>query len=55
MPVHNTDIAAAFDEIADLLEIQGDNPFRIRAYRNAARMIGDLGGNCATRWRRART
>jgi DNA polymerase (family 10) len=43
MPIHNTDIAAAFDEIADLLEIQGDNPFRIRAYRNAARMIGDLG------------
>lgn len=43
MPVHNADIAAAFDEIADLLEIQGDNPFRIRAYRNAARTIGDLG------------
>ena len=32
------------DEIADLLEIKGDNPFRIRAYRNAARTIGDLGG-----------
>lgn len=44
MPVHNADIAAAFDEIADLLEIKGDNPFRIRAYRNAARTIGDLGG-----------
>jgi DNA polymerase (family 10) len=43
MPVHNADIAAAFEEIADLLEIQGDNPFRIRAYRNAARTIGDLG------------
>jgi DNA polymerase (family 10) len=40
MPVHNADIAAAFNEIADLLEIRGDNPFRIRAYRNAARMLG---------------
>lgn len=33
MPVHNADIAAIFTEIADLLEIQGANPFRIRAYR----------------------
>ncbi|RMD79053.1 MAG: DNA polymerase/3'-5' exonuclease PolX [Gammaproteobacteria bacterium] len=43
MPVHNADIAAVFDEIADLLEIQGDNPFRIRAYRNAARTLRDMG------------
>jgi DNA polymerase (family 10) len=43
MPVHNSDIAAIFDEIADLLEIEGENPFRIRAYRNASRTIGDLG------------
>ena len=35
MPVHNADIAAIFDEIADLLEIGGANPLRIRAYRNA--------------------
>lgn len=42
MPVHNADITAIFDEIADLLEIQGANPFRIRAYRNAARLLGDL-------------
>ena len=41
MPVHNADIAAVFDEIADRLEIQGANPFRIRAYRNAARTLGD--------------
>lgn len=39
MPKHNADIAAIFEEIADLLEIQGSNPFRIRAYRNAARVI----------------
>lgn len=42
MPVHNADIAAIFEEIADLLEIEGDNPFRIRAYRNAARTLRDL-------------
>src|SRR5450756_208275 len=43
MPVHNADIAAIFEEIADLLEIRGDNPFRIRAYRNAARSVGEFG------------
>jgi DNA polymerase (family 10) len=42
MPKHNADIAVIFEEIADLLEIQGANPFRIRAYRNAARMLSEL-------------
>ena len=42
MPIHNADIAAIFEEIADLLEIQEANPFRIRAYRNAARTLGEL-------------
>lgn len=42
MPVHNADITAIFTEIADRLEIEGANPFRIRAYRNAARILGDL-------------
>lgn len=42
MPVHNADIAALFEEIADRLEIQGANPFRVRAYRNAARTLGEL-------------
>ena len=41
--MNNTDIARIFDEIADLLELQGANPFRIRAYRNAARMLGTMG------------
>lgn len=48
MPVHNADIAAIFTEIADLLEIEAANPFRIRAYRNAARVIGDLGTDVRT-------
>ena len=43
MPIHNPDIAVVFSEIADLLEIDGENPFRIRAYRNAARTIQDYG------------
>lgn len=42
MAVHNADIAAIFDEIADLLEIQGENTFRVRAYRNAARTVGEF-------------
>jgi DNA polymerase (family 10) len=40
--MENSRIAAVFDEIADILEIQGENPFRIRSYRNAARTVGDL-------------
>lgn len=47
VPVHNADIAAVFEEIADLLEIKGDNPFRIRAYRNAARTVGAFGRELA--------
>jgi DNA polymerase (family 10) len=43
MPIHNADIAAIFNEIADLLEIEQANPFRIRAYRNAARVLAELG------------
>lgn len=43
MPIHNADIVAIFDEIADLLEIEEANPFRIRAYRNASRTLQGLG------------
>jgi len=38
----NHEIAAVFEQIADLLEFQAANPFRVRAYRNAARTIHDL-------------
>jgi DNA polymerase (family X) len=40
--MHNTEIARLFDELADLLELQGANAFRLRAYRNAARTLGSL-------------
>ena len=37
--VDNQRIAQVFEEIADLLELEAANPFRIRAYRNAARTV----------------
>src|SRR4029077_21035350 len=40
--MNNRDVATLFDEIADLLEFQNANPFRVRAYRNAARRITDF-------------
>lgn len=42
MPVQNAEIAAMFDQAADLLEIEGENQFRVRAYRRAARTIEGL-------------
>jgi len=42
MAVHNVDIARAFEELADLLELDEANPFRIRAYRNAAQTLRGL-------------
>ncbi len=41
--MQNIDVARVFNEVADLLEIQGANTFRIRAYRSAARTIETLG------------
>ncbi len=38
----NAEIAHVLDEMADLLELRGENPFRVRAYRNAARAIVQL-------------
>jgi hypothetical protein len=42
MPNHNAEVAAVFSKIADLLEIENANPFRVRAYRNAGRLIQGL-------------
>lgn len=39
MAATNATIGAVFDEIADWLELDQANPFRIRAYRNAARTV----------------
>jgi DNA polymerase (family 10) len=40
--MENKTIADIFTEIADILDIQGENPFRVRSYRNAARTIEDM-------------
>ena len=37
--MENAEIAGVFNEIADLLEIKGENPFRVRSYRNAAIVV----------------
>lgn len=43
--IQNSEVAQKFNQIADLLEIDGANPFRVRAYRNAARTLQNLSEN----------
>jgi DNA polymerase (family 10) len=38
-------VAAILDEYASLLELKGENPFKSRAYQNAARVVGSLEGD----------
>lgn len=40
--MNNADISQAFEELADLLELRGENPFRVRAYRTGAKAILEL-------------
>ncbi len=40
--MRNAEIASVFNEIADYLEVKGENPFRIRAYRRAAQALEGL-------------
>jgi len=40
--MRNQEVAKIFNDIADILEIKGDNPFRIRAYRRAAQNIDSM-------------
>ncbi len=47
MKIANEEIARKFEQIADLLEIEGANRFRVRAYRNAARSITSFTKNIA--------
>lgn len=42
MPIHNSDVSDILREVADLLEIEGANEFRVRAYRSAAQSIDNL-------------
>ena len=40
--MENREIAQCLEEVADLLELRDENPFRVRAYRNAARTVETL-------------
>jgi DNA polymerase (family 10) len=42
-------VANALDEAATLMELSGDNPFRIRAYQNASRTIRSLPRSATSR------
>ncbi|MFH1714927.1 MAG: DNA polymerase/3'-5' exonuclease PolX [Elusimicrobiota bacterium] len=45
MSITNDEICEILNKTADLLDIKGENPFRIRAYRNACRTIESLTHN----------
>ena len=45
--MRNKEIASLFTEIADFLEIKGENPFRVRAYRRAAQAMDGLSEDVA--------
>ena len=48
--MNNREVAAVFDQIADLLEIQGEQVYKVLAYRRAAQEIGSLGRSLQTIW-----
>ncbi|MCG3125306.1 MAG: DNA polymerase/3'-5' exonuclease PolX [Phycisphaerae bacterium] len=43
--MNNAEVARVFEEIADILEIQGEDSFRVNAYRKVARTVEDLAGD----------
>jgi DNA polymerase (family 10) len=45
----NTDVAAVLDQIADLLDIAGENTFKVRSFRRASETVNGLGENIADR------
>lgn len=44
-PLEKQQVAALFDEMSQLLELDGANPFEVRAYQNASRAISGLEGD----------
>jgi len=46
--MRNEDVADALDLLADVLEFKGENPFKLRAYRKAARVLRDLQEDVST-------
>lgn len=45
--MQNVEVAHLFEDLADLLELDGANSFRVRAYRNAARTVESLSADIA--------
>jgi DNA polymerase (family 10) len=43
--VTKSDIAQIFEEMAEMLDILGENPFKVRSFQNAARAIENLPGD----------
>lgn len=48
MPVQNSEVRDIFNELADILDIEGENRFRVRAYRDAARTVAGLSANVSS-------
>jgi DNA polymerase (family 10) len=49
--MENAEVAKTFSELADLLELTGGNPYKVRAYRQAAQVIDTLPGPVSELWR----
>jgi len=52
--VENADVVRLLSEMADVLELTGGNPFKVRAYRQAAQVIDTLPEPVSELWRRGR-
>ncbi|NIA06152.1 MAG: DNA polymerase/3'-5' exonuclease PolX [Actinobacteria bacterium] len=50
----NRELASIFEQMADLLEILGQDPFRINSYRKVARIVGDLTEDIEGLWKQGR-
>jgi len=50
--VENAEVAKTLSELADLLELTGGNPYKVRAYRQAAQVVDTLPGPVSELWRR---
>ena len=48
MSIQNPDVAEIFKKVADLLEIESESRFKIKAYRDAARTVGGHSRTTAT-------
>ena len=44
----NTEIARTFEEVAELLELKGESPFKVNAWRHAAQVVRDSTGRART-------